>query len=188
MKIFRILFLIIIAGCTATNKTITNLNEKNLKGELLRLNTETALIVQSQAIDEYPIWSKNADFIGCNIMGKWYKIRLTNIQLEEARWRNQAIGVLVSEDAGSEMTEEEIKSFRSNSKFQPREVTTSNQTKVELKMEGFSVSLIVSKNGEPPKTLWTSGGENCHSLVLSPNEEYVAYLCEMNGLLIMRIK
>lgn len=190
MKQVIILVILITAGCSSTktlNKKV-EISENNLESELLRLNTETALIVQSQAIDEFPIWSKDADYIGCNIMGKWYKIRLTDIQLEDAKWRDHTIGVLISEDAGSEMTEAEVTEFQSNSNFQPREVTTSNDTKIELKMEGFSVSLIVTKKGAKPKTLWTSGGENCHSLVLSPNEKYVAYLCEMNGLLIMSIK
>jgi len=178
-----IMFWVVIAGCASANKS-TN----NLMSELSELETETALIIQS-SIDEYPIWSKDSNFIGCNIMGKWYKIRLTNIQLEKATWRGeQTIGVLTTQDAVSEMSEEEIKEFQANSKFQPREITTSDKTKIELKMKGFSVSLIVTKKEEKPVTLWTSELENCHSLALSPDEKYVAYLCELNGLFIMKIE
>jgi hypothetical protein len=161
---------------------------KNLNSEMTRLKTKTALIVQSQAIDEYPLWSPNSDFVACNIEGKWYKFRLTNIDLTDAKWRGQTIGVLTTKDAYSEMTTKEKDEFEKLSKFNPREVETKNGTKVELKVEGMTVSLVVTKKGGKAKKLWTSGGENCHSLVLSPDEKYVAYLCEMNGLLIMKLE
>ena len=161
---------------------------KNLNSEMTRLKTETVLIVQSQAIDEYPLWSPNSDFVACNIEGKWYKFRLTNIELVDAKWRGQSIGVLTTKDAYTSLTDNEHKQFDKVSKFNPREVTTRNGTKIELKETGdMSVSLILTIKGEKPKTLWTSGGENCHSLVLSPDEKYVAYLCEMNGLLIKKL-
>ena len=166
----------------------TSPTPKTLDSEMARLNTQTALIVYSQAIDEYPLWSPKADFIGCNIAGKWYKFRLTDIELSEAKWRKQQIGMLATKDAHSELKAEELKEYKAVSKFNAREVTTKSGTKVELKETGsLSVSLVVTRPGQEPQTLWTSGGENCHSLVLSPDEKYVAYLCEMNGLLIMKL-
>ncbi len=162
---------------------------KTLNSEMIRLKTETVLIVQSQAIDEYPLWSPKSDFVACNIEGNWYKFRLTNIELADAVWRGQTIGVLTTRDAQTSLTENERVQFDKVSKFNPREVTAKNGTKIELKETGnMTVSLIVTKKGEQPKILWTSGGENCHSLVLSPDEKYVAYLCEMNGLLVMKLK
>ena len=183
-KIYIIILTILTFNVYGQNIDIT----KNLNSEMTRLKTETVLIVQSQAIDEYPIWSPNSDFVACNIEGKWYKFRLTNIELADAKWRGQTIGILTTKDAYSELTTNEQKEFEKASKFKPREVTTAKGTKVELKMEGMAVSLIITKKGEKAKKLWTSGGENCHSLVLSPDENYVAYLCEMNGLLIMKLE
>ncbi len=180
----RLLFLLLIAFSVASFAQ----KEGTIDSELDRLRTETVLIIQSQAVDEYPLWSNESDYIGCNVMGKWYKVRLTNIQLQEATWRNQTIGVLTTQDALSDMTQKEVEGFKKVSKFQPREVITSDGTKIELKMKGFSVSLIVTSQGKDPELYWTSGGENCHSLTISPDEKYIAYLCEMNGLLVMRIK
>jgi hypothetical protein len=184
MKMFHLLALTVLTFNVQGQGTTTN-----LKSEMIRLKTETALLVQSQAIDEYPLWSPNSDFVACNIMGKWYKFRMTNIQLTEAKWRGQVIGVLTTKEASSEMTESEHKAFDKVSKFNPREVKTKNGTIIELKETGnMSVSLIVTKKGEKSKALWTSEGENCHSLVVSPDEKYVAYLCEMNGLLVMGLE
>ena len=162
---------------------------KTLSTEMTRLKTETVLIVNSQAIDEYPLWSPNSDYVACNIEGKWYKFRMTKIELEEAKWRGQSIGILTTKDAYSPLTDTEQKQFEKVSKFNPRKVTTNDGTKIELKETGdMSISLVVTKKRENSKTLWTSGGENCHSLVLSPDGQFVAYLCEMNGLLVMKVK
>ncbi|TAE38401.1 MAG: hypothetical protein EAY66_04230 [Sphingobacteriales bacterium] len=183
MKIFYIIFLTILTfNACGQNKP------NNLNLEMTRLKTETVLIVRSQAIDEYPLWSPKSDFIACNIEGKWYKFRLINIELTDTKWRGQTIGVLKTKDAYSELTNNEQFEFEKVSKFNPRELKTKDGTKVELKMKEMSVSLVVTKKGEKAKILWASGGENCHSLVLSPDENYVAYLCEMTGLLIMKIK
>lgn len=165
-----------------------NSSEKDLNSEMSRLETETVLVLNSQEIDYYPLWSPNSDFIAFNINEKWYKIRLNNVDFEPVKWRGQKIGFLMTKDAVTEMSEREIEEFKNVSKFNAREVTSKKGTKIELPMQSLRTSLVVTRKGEYPKTLWTSGGENCHSLVLSPNEKYIAYLCELNGLLIMKIE
>ena len=162
------------------------LNSKNLSTEMTRLNVNTALIVNSQAIDDYPLWSPNSDFVAANIEGKWYKFRLKNINLEEAEWHQNKIGVLISNNGASILKERELKEFGKKVNSNGRRVTAAG-VEIELKLNGFSTSMGVTKNNNK-KILWTSGIENCHSLSLSPNEEYVAYLCELSGLFVMRIE
>ena len=128
------------------------------------------------------------DYIAFNINQKWQKIRLDNIDFETVKWREQKIGYLISKDVITELSEKELTEFKNVSKFNAREVTSKNGTKVALPMTDLRTSLVVTRKGENATTLWTSGGENCHSLVLSPNEKYVAYLSELNGLLIMKIE
>jgi len=183
-KILTLLLTVLVINANGQDTTKT----KNLASEMDRLKVETVLIVNSQAIDEYPLWSPNSNSIACNIQGKWYKFRLTNIELGDAQWRGQTIGVISTKKAYSELTDKEQKEFEAVSKFNAREVTTKDKTKIELRANGMSISLILTKDGGSEKILWTSGGENCHSLILSPNEKYVAYLCELNGLLVMKIK
>ena len=184
-------FLIISAKGQDNNSSVQDSLKADgtLKTEMKRLNIETVLIVNSQAIDYYPLWSPNSDFIACNIEGKWYKFRLTDIKLDEAKWRSQSIGILDSKGSFSILNKDEKKKFEKVSKFNSRKVTTKNGTIIELReTENMSVSLIVTKKGNSPKVLWTSGGENCHSLVLSPDNKFVAYLCELNGLFVMNIE
>lgn len=165
MKTIYITLLIILTlNVNGQNRT------KSLNSEMTRLKTETVFIIQSQAIDEYPLWSPNSDFVACNIEGKWYKFRLTNIDLADVKWRGQTIGILTTKNAYSDLSNKEQVAFEKASKLNPREVRTKEGTKVELLMDGMSVSLLLTKKGEKTKKRWTSGGENCHSLVLSPDE------------------
>lgn len=181
----KTLYLVLISALIACSAFAQD-GSKTLASEMSRLKAHTALIAQSQAIDEYPLWSPKGDFIACNIEGKWYKFRLTNIDLIKAKWHGQKIG-MVAVDIATELTAAEQAEYEKVSHFNPREVTTADGTKVELKAYDMAVSMVVTKKDGKPKTLWTSGGENCHSLVLSPDGKFVAYLCELNGLLIMKL-
>jgi hypothetical protein len=160
---------------------------KNLSSEMQRIEVDTALIINSQAIDEYPLWSPDSEFIAANIQGQWYKFRLNDVKLIEANWHKQKIGVITGKDINSLLTKSEEKEFRKKLNYDPRIVTDSNGNKIELRLKGFSTSLVLTKNNES-ELLWNSGMENCHSLSVSPNERYVAYLCELNGLFVMKIK
>src|ERR1041384_6508768 len=105
---------------------------QTLDEQLIRLDTETVLIVPSQAVDEYPIWSPKGDFLAANVEGKWYKINLEKIVLEDATWRGkQKIGVIKSKSSISEASKEEIEAWTKISKLNLRTVTTKSGVKVE---------------------------------------------------------
>ncbi|MDX2082835.1 MAG: hypothetical protein SFV53_02470 [Rickettsiales bacterium] len=153
-----------------------------------KLNIDTAMILRSEAIDEYPLWSSDSQFVAANVMGTWHKFYLKNIKLSEVEWKQQKIGIVVNKDAMSDLTNQELKQFYHHSKNGGRRITTKTGEKIELKLSDQSSSLIITQNNAQPTVLWSSGIENCHSLSLSPNEKYVAYLCELNGMFVMRLK
>ena len=184
-KLLQTFFLMFLACCVEMPHEF---GKKSLSDEMKRLGVDTVLIVNSQAIDEYPLWSSNSDFVASNIMGEWHKFSLTSIKLVAADWREQRIGILAGDSNGSLLTQVEQKDFRKKLKYGPREVTTISGDKIELRLKGFSTSLVITKSGESSEVLWVSDLENCHSLSLSPDEKYVAYLCELNGLFVMRLK
>jgi hypothetical protein len=182
-KFFQILTLLFLTACCET------LNSKNnLEQEMARLGVGTALIVQSQAIDEYPLWAPDSSAVAVNVMGKWRKFDLKNVGLAEADWHKQKIGVLMLANEAPEILDSEKERLLTSSKYDPREILTQKGDKVELSLDGFSTSLIVTEREGQSKVLWRSGMENCHSLALSPNEKYLAYLCELNGLFVMRLE
>lgn len=182
-NIFYILSLAFTLSCGTVNQFAST-----LESEMTRLNVDTAMIIESGAIDEYPLWSPDSQFVAANIMDNWYKFDLKNIKLFEAEWKQQKIGIVVNKGTISDLTDQELKQFYLHSKNGGRKIITQTGEKIELKLSGFSSSLITTQNNAQPTVLWSSGIENCHSLSLSPNEKYVAYLCELNGMFVMKLK
>ena len=183
----KIIIMLIISNLfSCQNWDKKKLEKKDIFSEMNRLNIDTVLVVSSNAIDEYPLWSPDSNYIAANIMGKWYKFVLKDVNLVEAKWHNISIGALSRQDA-KPLLENEYKIFNQISKNSGRTIIQGD-VKVQLDLKDFATSLIITKGKQKSYTVWKSGLENCHSLVLSPNKNYVAYLCELNGLFIMRIK
>lgn len=162
---------------------------KTLDSELARLNTRTAIIVHSQAIDDSPLWAPGSDAIACNIAGKWVTFDLSDIELVPAKWRKQDVGILETEKTYTPLDSAARAGYQQATVIaDAREITTGNGTRVELRETGdFTISLIITRDGKRSETVWISSGENCHTLAVSPNEKYVAYLCETTGLMVMKI-
>lgn len=161
---------------------------RSLAEELNRLRTHTAIVLPSSAVDEYPLWSPSGDYIAVNVMGKWYKVNLSEISLQKGLWRGgQEIGVISSRTSVSDASDKEVEQWKKVSRFSPRAVTTKAGTNIELKGTDLGTTLTIRKREQKPQAVWTSETENCHSLVLSVDDRYVAFICESNGVAIMRL-
>lgn len=153
-----------------------------------KLKVETVLVANVEGIDEYPLWSPKSDFVACYIFGDWHKFNLNEMTLATGDWHDQMIGIMNNAKAVSVIKDSsELKRFLAVSPFNEREVTTKRGTKIELRYNSdFTVSFVITKD-RIPMVLWTSEGENCHSLTLSPDGKFVAFICELNGLMIMKV-
>ena len=164
----------------------TTLALQSLDEELSRLETDTVLLVQSQAVDEFPVWSPDGSRLAANVAGTWYSIRIDSVALVAATWRGgQSLGVLNSGKSIAEAPEAAM--WQEQAKFAPRSIKTASGTTVELRQNGLSTAFVITSPDTQAETLWTSEYENCHSLTLSPSEHYVAFICEMNGVLLYKL-
>jgi hypothetical protein len=154
-----------------------------------RLRLRSALIVQSQAVDEHPVWSPKGDALAVNIEGKWMSVPLGSVTVVEGQWRGcQPIGVLQPAPATSPIDEKTVRAWEKAGKYDPRRVETRSGTVAELKEQELSTEFLITRKGAKPESQWKSGMENCHSLALSPDEAYVAFICELNGVVITALK
>src|SRR5579872_3661743 len=78
-----------------------------LESEMARLQVHTALMVPSQAVDEFPVWSPDSRFLAVNVQGKWFKLDTSSVQLHEAKWHGQRIGTVDSKSKLEPLTNEE---------------------------------------------------------------------------------
>ena len=182
-KIYSFFILLTLLSCSVKEKNA----KPNLFYELQKLSLSTVLVINSGSIDEYPVWSPEMDFIAVNLEGKWFKIELTNIDLIEGEWHGDRIGVIKKTNI-RDLNESDLRLWRRKKNYNTRKVKTTAGDEIELKLTDFSTSLIMKIGSSFPKTLWTTGMENCHSLSVSPDEKFIAYICELNGLFITRIK
>jgi hypothetical protein len=163
---------------------------QSLEKELARLKVDTALVFPSSAIDEEPVWSPNGEQLAVQVQGHWIKVDLTRLSLETAIWHGkQPIGVITDDCKGlfEKASEDEIKKWRAKEKWNATKIVTKKGTSIELRQEELSTSLIITRKGKPPNTIWSSGVEVCGSIALSPDEKYFAFIAETNGVMIMMI-
>ena len=180
--------ILLILFMTFISTSLFGQDVQSLPLEMKRLNVNSALIVPSQAVDEYPLWSSDGDFLAANVQGNWIKVDLAHLSLGEGTWRGgEKIGVINSQTSFSEASIEQIESWQKTSTMNLRKVQTSTGTIIELKESGLGVSLIVTKKGIKPVTYWTTDLENCYGLVLSPDQKYVAFIAETNGVIVLQL-
>ena len=159
-----------------------------LRSEMDRLQVREALLVISQDVDKEPIWAPRGGFLAVNVDGKWTKVNLLSIRLERGTWHgDQAIGVVASKSSLSTMSRQEVKAWSRASRPDTRRVQARNGTVVELRQDELSTSLLITRKGEATERRWTSGLENCHSLALSPDEQFVAFIAELNGVVVEKL-
>lgn len=155
-----------------------------LTTEMDRLKVHTVLLIPSSAIDEHPVWSPDGRYLVANVMGTWHSLDTSEVQLEPATWREQSIGVLAAKPNIEEIQAAKAEQWSKASVHGIREVTTRSGVKISLNQHELSTRFVVQKKGEAPRTLWRSTFENCHSLALSPDQRFIAFICEQNGVVV----
>ena len=158
-----------------------------LESQMAKLNVHTALLVPSQGVDEFPLWSPDSRFLAANIEGHWFKVDTQRVELHEATWHGNRIGTVSSKSTMESVSGDEANDWGKHTQHATSELTTKSGFKVEIRRSGLSASLVVSR-GKNRLVIWNSDLENCGELSASPNDEYVAYTCELNGVLVMDLK
>ena len=150
-----------------------------------RLGVRSALVIASQAIDEHPVWSPSGNALAVNVDGRWVELKLDPIKLEAATWRGGVpIAVAKPSISPGSISEGKVRKWQQSEKFEPRKITMRGGKTVELKLEDVSTSFIVTQPFGSPKVLWRSSMENCYGLAVSPDGRHVAYVCELNGVIV----
>jgi hypothetical protein len=147
------------------------------------LGLRCALLVESQAIDEWPLWSPDGRYLAINLDGKWSKLDTESVVLRMGTWQDRkTIAVAHPNPELQDVSEADVRAWQNTTRFDPRQLVTSTGVTIELAPEGLGTLFRVTSKGLEPEVHWKTSLENCHSLSLSPDETLVAFLCELNGL------
>ena len=157
-----------------------------LAAELHRLGVQTALVLPSSAIDDFPKWSPDSRYVAANVMGVWNKVDLVAITLVPGTLHEQKIGVVEKKEAITALDLSLVESWPP--KEEPQSAAEAGGVRVEFKYNDLSTSLVVTHSGRAPRVVWTTGLEECGAPAVSPNGRFVAFLCVTNGLLVMTLQ
>jgi hypothetical protein len=158
--------------------------QPHLQTEMQRLQIDTAMLLPSQAIDERLIWSPDSRFLAVNIRGTWHKLNIEEVSLQPANWHGKRIGAITGEPPIFPVGDDEMKSWAKPSKRVSLRLQIGTDILAEMKREGLSTSLVLTRKGNKPTVLWKSDLESCEGLAASPNNQYLAYICETNGVFV----
>jgi hypothetical protein len=159
-----------------------------LASQMRALGTRFALLIQSQAIDEAPIWSPDGRHLAIHIEEKWSMIDVDSIVLRQGTWQDRKIiAVAYPAPALRVFSQSESQKWHETKRFDPRRLTTKTGIAIELAPEDLGTAFRVTRKGSEPETLWKTSLETCHSLALSPDETLAAFLCEKNGLVVFAV-
>jgi Tol biopolymer transport system component len=160
-------------------------DQDSLASQMSRLGVRDAVVLPSSAVDEQPVWSPDGKYLAANVYEKWIRIEIDRLALELADWRGkQPVGIARARGGDSPIEEAIVRSWERGARFDPRKVVTRSGTRIELRHEDLGTQFIVTRKGSKPETRWTTALENCHSLALSPDDRYVAFVCEENGVVV----
>ena len=148
------------------------------------MGVDFALILQGAPVDNHPIWSTDGAWLAVDLAGHWHRFRLDSLELELAGWHLGDIGLLAAEPEHAAATPDQVTAWRQSTPYDPRKLTTSDGLTVTMTAAG---AFRIQQQGQGAKTLFQTGGENCHSLSLSPDERLLAFICELNGLFVYRL-
>lgn len=157
-----------------------------LEAELSRLKVSMALVVPSQAVDDYPVWSPDGRHLAVNIMGTWLRLDLTKVKLKEAQWLGMRIGAPEGLPKSEKIQAEELETWKRSTKRAPRKLDLESGKTIELRQKAMSTLFLVREPGGKETVLWKTDLENCYEMTAPQGERFIAFICETNGVLITR--
>ena len=156
-----------------------------LVSEMKALGLRFALLVESQAIDDSPVWSPDGRLLAINLDQKWSALNVESVALRMGTWHDRnTIAVANPLPALREVSGTEVGTWQKTARFDLHRLTTKTGVTIELAPEDLGTVFRVTSKGLEPDVLWKTSLESCHSLALSPDEALVAFLCELNGLVV----
>jgi hypothetical protein len=156
-----------------------------LVSEMKALGLRFALLVESQAIDDAPVWSPDGRFLAIHLDQKWSALNVEFVALRMGTWHDRnTIAVAYPNPALQDVSGTEVRTWQTSARFDAHRLTTKTGVTIELAPEGLGTVFRVTSKGLEPEVLWKTSLESCHSLALSPAETLVAFLCKLNGLVV----
>lgn len=156
--------------------------QKTFDEKLDRYDNNAVIMFCRQDINEMPIWSKNNDYVGCNVKGDWIVFELKKARLKKTKLGEHKVGILLNLDVIVHIPDSIAEFMKESTNYDIRSITLPDSTTIQMKSDLVKSELLIND-----KSVMTLKG-NCHSLSATLNGKYLAFISELEGLIVMRLK
>ncbi len=160
-----------------------------LEANLVALGCDTVLVAPKQRVVDPIHWSPDSKAIGIKLGAKWVRVDLDRLLLKRLKWRNnQDVAAPSGRSEFPPLADTERLGWVYGEEEGSRSITFWNGVKVELaEVLPKGASLQVTLPDGRTQQRWRTIQEDCQALSPSPNGLWVAYLCGLHGVAVMRV-
>ncbi|MCK5879619.1 MAG: hypothetical protein KAH24_07560 [Holophagae bacterium] len=168
------------------HKSLFDYDMTTLEGVFEKYQVDMVILKKTTMLDEHPVWFPDSQHLAVNIGGKWISLNLNSLHALSARWKGQEVG-LVDTVESCDVDGEQVEKWAAKENFGGRILKLQSGKELTLNSEGLAVSLELRSPDGTTRVYWQGSMENCHSLAASPDEQFVAFIAEQTGLIVLRI-
>ena len=157
--------------------------DRSFRAQCDVLKVDTALVIHSEDIDEYPVWSPDSGSVAAKVGEQWKVVHLDDLRLVLGTWHGSPVGIPKDSEL-SPLAQNELERWQAQSAHSERALQVPTGECIRFAHKGLATSLEVTDAKGETRALWRTDLENCGAISLSPDHKYLAYICELNGLMV----
>lgn len=178
-----------LVSLLAGTQLCAQFSQGTLEANLIALGCDTVLVAPKQKVVDPIHWSPDSKAIGIKLGGKWVRVDLDKLLLKRFKWRNNKD---IAGPSGPvdfpELADTERLGWVYGEEEGSRSITFWNGVKIELaEVLPVGAALHVTLPDGRTQQRWRTIQEDCQGLSPSPNGLWVAYLCGLHGVAVMRV-
>lgn len=163
--------------------TLCMAGDQSFRAQCDALKVDTALVIHSEEIDEYPVWSPDSGSLAARLGEQWKVIRLDDLKLVPGMWHGSPVGVAKDSEL-LPIPQNEVAHWQAQSAHSERALRVPTGECIRFAHKDLATSLELTDTKGETRVLWRTNLENCRAISLSPDHRYLAYICELNGLVV----
>lgn len=172
LRILTVSVLVLFSCCSLKAQNL-------LADKLEKFDHHAAIMMWSQSIDEMPLWTPNGEYVCFNMAGDWFAIGLEAAKFTKTKLCGYKVGILKNLDIIGSVDEADIATIKESNNYGMREITLPNGDLVTLTADLWKSTLSIAG-----KEIMVLNG-NSHSLTANEDGSYLAFISELNGLIVL---
>ena len=152
-------------------------------------NTDIIILLPGRGLKHRPLWSPDSKFLAFHNGYKWQKVDLRLMHTYKAKWygRSVAAGGRVQVRA---LKQSEVADWKKNENFGKSQVKLGDGRVLKFKpaKQGPGVAFTITDREGKSRQAFVSMNGAVHSMAVSPDEKYLAFISDQNGLVVYKLR